>query len=97
MAPASSKEFLDIHAGTECRFALKLERDMIITYTQLHCTTDKYSQHNGSIIWPVWLNGGVFVYKLSGCGFESRCCHLNFTYGACFEQGVPWHSGKSRV
>ena len=28
------------------------------------------------------------VYELSGCGFESRCCHLNFRYGACFKQGV---------
>ena len=50
--------------------------------------TDKYSQH-GSIIWPVWLNGSVFVYELSGCGFKSHCCHLHFRYGACFEQGVP--------
>ena len=38
-------------------------------------STDKYSQHS-SIIWPVWLNGWVFVYELSGCGFESRCSHL---------------------
>ena len=38
---------------------------------------------------PVWLNGWVFVYELSACGFESHCCHLNFRYGACFEQGVP--------
>ena len=22
------------------------------------------------IIWSVWLNGGVFVYELSDCGFE---------------------------
>ena len=22
---------------------------------------------------PVWLNGWVFVYELSGCGFESSC------------------------
>ena len=28
------------------------------------------------------------VYELSGCRFESRCCHLNFRYGDCFEQGV---------
>ena len=28
----------------------------------------------------------MFVYELSGCGFESRCCHLNFGYGACFGQ-----------
>ena len=25
------------------------------------------------IIWSIWPNGWVFVYKLSGCGFESRC------------------------
>ena len=30
----------------------------------------------------------VFVYELSGCGFESRCCHLHFRYRACFEQEV---------
>ena len=46
------------------------------------------------VIWPVWLNGWVFVYKLSGCGFESSCSHLNFRFHICFEQGVPWHSGK---
>ena len=37
------------------------------------------------------LNGWVLVYKLSGCGFESHCCHLNFRYCTCFKQGVPWH------
>ena len=37
---------------------------------------------------PVWLNGWVFVYELSGCRFESRCSHLNFRFRACFEQGV---------
>ena len=26
---------------------------------------------------PVWLNGWVFIYKLSGCGFKSCCSHLN--------------------
>ena len=39
----------------------------------------------------------VFVYELSGCGIESCCSHLNFRYRACFEQGVPWHSGKYGV
>ena len=24
----------------------------------------------------VWLSGGVFIYELSSCGFESRCCHI---------------------
>ena len=40
---------------------------------------DKYPQHS-SIIWPVWLNDWVFVYKLSSCGFESRCSHLVHLY-----------------
>ena len=47
---------------------------MIRTYNQMH-RIDKYSQHS-SIIWPVWLNGWVFVYELSGCVFESSCSHL---------------------
>ena len=38
---------------------------------------DKFSQHS-SIIGPVWSNGWVFVYELSGCGFVSRCLHLLF-------------------
>ena len=65
--------FLDIHAAIECGFTLKRVRDMISTYSQMH-RTDKYSQHS-SVIWPVWLNGWVFVYELSGCGFESSCSH----------------------
>ena len=63
--------------------------------TRMH-RTDKYSQHS-LIIWLVWLNGWVLVYELSGCEFESRCCHLNFRCHACFEQGVPWHSDNYRV
>ena len=55
--------------------------------------TDKYSQHS-LIIRPVWQNRLLFVCKLSGCGFESHCCHLNFRCRVCFEQGVPWHSGN---
>ena len=42
----------------------------------------------------IWLNGWIFVYKLSGCEFESRFCHLNVRYRACFEEGVPWHLGN---
>ena len=61
----------------ECGFTLKCVRDMIITYSQMH-RTDKYSQHS-SIIWPVWPNGWVFVYELSGCGFES-CEKYYFTF-----------------
>ena len=71
---ASNKEFLDIQAAMECGFTLKRVRDMTRTYSQMH-RTDKYSQYS-SIIWPVWLNGWVFVYELSGCGFESSCSDL---------------------
>ena len=66
---------------------LQSESNKIRTQKQLVCT--QTLNH-----WPVWLNGWVFVYELSGCGFESCCCHLNFRYGACFKQGVPWHSDK---
>ena len=57
----------------DCGFALKRVRDMIRRYSQMH-HTDKYSQHS-SIIWLVWPYGWVFVYKLSGSGFESSCSH----------------------
>ena len=95
MVPVSSKEFLDIRTYIECGFTLKRVRNIIKTYSQF-LRTDNYSQHS-SIFWPVWLNGWVFVYEISGCGFESCCNHLSLTYGACFEQGVPEHSGKYRV
>ena len=39
----------------------------------------------------------MFVYELSGFVFESSCSHLNFRFGACYEKGVPWHSGNCRV
>ena len=68
---------------------------MIKTCSQMH-RTDKYPQQS-SIIWPVWINGWVFVYELSGCGFESSCSHLNFKFRVCFEQGVSWHWGNYSV
>ena len=88
-APVSSKEFLDIQATIECGFTLKQVCDMIKTYSQMH-RIDKYLPHS-STIWPIWLNGWVFVYDLRGCGFESRCSPLNFRFRTCFEQGVSWH------
>ena len=73
-------------------FTLKLVRDMIITYSQIH-RADKYSQHS-SIIFPVCLNGSVFLIVQSGCEFEHRCFLLSFRYCTCNEEGVPRHSGK---
>ena len=57
------------------------------TCSQMH-GTNKYSQHS-SVILQLWLNDRVFVYELSGCGFQSSCSHLNFRFRDCFEQGVP--------
>ena len=53
--------------------------------------------HNSAKFLPVWLTGWVFIYELSGCGFESSCSHLNFRFRACFKQEVPWHSDNYRV
>ena len=39
----------------------------------------------------------MFIYELSGCGFESSCSHLSFRFRTCFKQGVPWHSGNYRL
>ena len=47
--------------------------------------TLRYKDRN----WPVWSNGCVVVYELSGSGFDSSCSHLNFRFRACFKQGVP--------
>ena len=93
--PFLSKEFIDIQPIIECGFTLKRVRDMARVYSQVD-RTDQYSKQS-SIIWPVWLNSWMFVYQLSGWGFGSRCSHLNFRYRACFEKGVPWHSGNYRV
>ena len=60
---------------TECRFTLKLVRDMTITCSQMH-HTDRNLQYS-SVIWLVWLNDWVSAYEQSGCGSESRFCHLN--------------------
>ena len=44
----------------------------------------------GSVVFikPVYLNGSVFIHRLSGCCFESCCYFLNFRKGTCFEQRV---------
>ena len=41
--------------------------------------------------------GWVFVFELSGCGFQSCCSHLNFRYCVCFEQGIHWESDNCSV
>ena len=39
----------------------------------------------------------MFVFEISDSGFDSSCSHLNFEFHACFEKGVPGHSGNYRV
>ena len=70
-------------------------RNMTRRYSQMQ-HTDKWSQHS-SITKPIWLNGWVLIYELSGCGFELSCSHLNFKFCTCFGQGVPWYLGNYRV
>ena len=90
-----TRSSLTFRATIKCGLTLKHVRDMMRTYSQMH-RTDKYSQCS-SIISPVWLNGWVLFYELSGCGFKPSCSHLNFRFHACFEQGVSWHLGSCRV
>ena len=63
--------------------------DSNLTRTHNHLVHKRTLNHLANI---VWLNRWVFIYELSGCGFKSSCCQLNFSIRACFEQGVPWHS-----
>ena len=37
---------------------------------------------------PVRLNSWVFIYEQSGCRFESRCCHLQKTFGFLMFSGL---------
>ena len=69
----------------------------LLLLIQIHMNIIKYSNAIRSHNHLVWLNGWVFAHELGGCGFESRCCHLKFRYGTCFEQEVPLHSGNYRV
>ena len=46
---------------------------------------------------PVWPYGWMFIYELSGFGFESSCSHLKFKFCTCFKQEVPRHSGHYGV
>ena len=80
-----------------CVVSTYCTRHLILCSYHVTYTFQSESSENSqlsSIICSVWLNGRVLVYEVSGCRFESGCSHL---YGACFEQGVPWHSGKNKV
>ena len=44
------------------------------------CTAKISTQSAAQSFRPVWPNGSVFVYKLSGSGFDYSCSHLNSCY-----------------
>ena len=44
--------------------------------------THNHLAHKRTLNQPVWLNGWVFFYELSGGGFESSCSHLKFRFPA---------------
>ena len=50
-------------------------------YLIMSCKRFRVNPH--SIVRLVWSNGSVFVYELSGCGFESSCSHF-CRYLQCF-------------
>ena len=50
---------------------------MIKSYSQCTMQINKFSQRS-SIIWPIRLNGWVFVYEISGCKFEFHCSQSPF-------------------
>ena len=41
-------------------------------WTHNHLVHKRTLNHLAKLV--IWLNGWVFVYELSGCRFESRCC-----------------------
>ena len=43
------------------------------TRTHNHLVRKRTLNHLAKL--AIWLNGWMFVYELSGCGFESRCSH----------------------
>ena len=74
----------------------------IYIYIYIYIYTHISFKRLSSVLWLILLNDWVwvvFVYELSGSGFESHCSHFNFKYHAWFlsKKKVPWHSGNCRV
>ena len=61
--------------------------DSNVIRTHNHLVRKRTLKHLAKLPW-------VFVYKLSGCGFESRCCHktvylLNLHTNCIFSRSAP--------
>ena len=58
--------------------------------------TNKYSQRS-PIIWPVWLNGWVFVYELiTSCGFESALSLAKVNFDVRMKEEAKSLASKSQ-
>ena len=44
--------------------------------SEVQVTATRFEPTTNWTNWAIWLNGCVFVYELSGCGFKSGCSHL---------------------
>ena len=75
MAPASSKEFLDIQANCRVRFNLKLVRDMIITYS----VVSKFDLAN-----LLWNRSSRFNSKFATLNFNMGTCSSQFRWNLQF-------------
>ena len=85
-----------------CIYSVSQSDSYVLRLIFMYCKEVTLSDCNGAqthnhLVRKRALNGWVFIYELSGCGFESPCSHLNFRFRACFEQGVVSHSGNYRV
>ena len=74
------------------------------TRTQNHLVLKRTFNHLAkltkwfSCVLSTYLYGVRVQYLSVRCsGFESSCSDFTFRFRACFEQGVPWHSGNYRV
>ena len=83
MVPASSKEFLDIQANyrvyihSETRAWHDNNIQANAPYRSTQNTAQSLNQFGKMV--------KCLFFDLSGSGFKSPCCHLNFRYGTSFE------------
>ena len=67
--------------------------------TILYVTASNGIQTHNHLVRKRTLNHFVKLAKWLTCVVSTYLygIHLNFRYRACFEEGVPWHSGNYRV
>ena len=82
---ASLTEWLSIRLQTKCLWVGAQLQSLKLQISHLLWARNSFDC-------SVWLNGWMFVYELSGCGFKSTWSNLSFRFRACLEQGFLLHS-----